>query len=106
MELEQETNEEDVVIPIPSPSQTIPMNPSNVLPGGSGPTESIYRSIIHFTVNKVELKLTAPWKTGKSWDSTGTGFYIGNKLIITNSHVVHHAASIRLERNGKPGTSL
>ena len=64
----------------------------------------IYRSIIHFTVNKVELKLTAPWKTGKTSDSTASGFYIGDKRIITNSHVVNNAASVRLERNGKPGT--
>ena len=40
-------------------------------------SESIYRSIIHFTVNKVELKLTSPWKTGSPKESTGTGFYIG-----------------------------
>jgi S1-C subfamily serine protease len=34
---------------------------------------------------------------------TGSGFYIGNKRILTNSHVVHNATSIRLERHGKPG---
>ena len=32
-------------------------------------TSDIYRSVIHFTVNKVELKLTAPWKTGRQHKS-------------------------------------
>lgn len=66
--------------------------------------EIIYRAVIHFTVNKVDLKLTSPWKTGSPKESTGTGFYIGDRRIITNSHVVRNASSIRVERNGKPGT--
>ena len=77
--------------------------PAAVPPSSLADTK-IYRSIVHFTVNKVELKLTAPWKTGKTSDSTATGFYIGNKRIVTNCHVVNNAASVRLERNGKPGT--
>lgn len=37
------------------------------------------------------------------WD---TGFFIGNKKILTNHHVISDATSIRLERNGQPGKSL
>ena len=50
------------------------------------------------------MKLSSPWKTGSPKESTGTGFYIGKNRIVTNCHVVKHATSIRLERNGKPGT--
>lgn len=44
-----------------------------------------------------------PWKVSDPQTSTGTGFYLGEKLIITNSHVIHNNTSIRLERHGQPG---
>jgi S1-C subfamily serine protease len=69
-------------------------------------TESLlaYRAIIYFYVDRVVIDLAHPWKTGNPGASTGTGFYIGNKRIITNCHVVSNSTSIRLKRSGSPGT--
>ena len=59
--------------------------------------------MIHFTNHAVSPLLLKPWKVGDPQASTGTGFYIGEKRIVTNSHVIHHSTSIRLERHGQPG---
>ena len=59
--------------------------------------------MIHFTNHAVSPLLLKPWKVADPQASTGTGFYIGEKRIITNSHVIHHSTSIRLERHGQPG---
>ena len=61
-------------------------------------------AIIHFTVDKASLDLKHPWKSLNPRSSTGTGFYIGQRLIVTNCHVIKDATSIRLMRNGQPGT--
>eukprot|EP01045_Picozoa_sp_COSAG04_P005711 COSAG04_NODE_268_length_18517_cov_9.260940_12_plen_328_part_00 len=66
--------------------------------------ESIpFGAVIHFTNHAVSPLLLKPWKVADPQASTGTGFYIGEKRIITNSHVIHHSTSIRLERHGQPG---
>jgi S1-C subfamily serine protease len=45
----------------------------------------------------------APWKAGSRNTYTGTGFYIGDKKIITNHHVIKGQTSLRLKRNGQAG---
>ena len=62
-----------------------------------------FGAVIHFTNHSVAPMLLKPWKVGDPQASTGTGFYIGDKIIITNSHVIHHNTSLRLERHGQPG---
>ena len=62
-----------------------------------------FGSVIHFTNHSVQPMLMKPWKVGDPQTSTGTGFYLGDRLIITNSHVIHNNTSIRLERHGQPG---
>jgi S1-C subfamily serine protease len=62
-----------------------------------------FGSVIHFTTHSVAPMVLKPWKVGDPQTSTGTGFFLGNKTIITNSHVVHNHTSIRLERHGQPG---
>ena len=62
-----------------------------------------FGAVIHFTNHSVEPMLLKPWKVSDPQTSTGTGFYMGDKIIITNSHVVHHNTSLRLERHGQPG---
>ena len=42
-------------------------------------------------------------KVGDPQASTGTGFYLGDKTIISNSNVIHNNTSIRLERHGQRG---
>ena len=60
-------------------------------------------AVIYFSVSSVSCNLKNPWKTEDPQRWHGTGFYIGNKRIITNHHVIDNATSIRLERNGQPG---
>ena len=62
-----------------------------------------YGSVIHITSHSVDLDLAKPWKVGSPRTGTGTGFHIGGKHILTNSHVIHNHTSIRLERHGQPG---
>ena len=62
-----------------------------------------FGAVIHFTNHSVAPMLLKPWKVGDPQASTGTGFYIGDKTIITNSHVIHDNTSVRLERHGQPG---
>jgi len=66
-------------------------------------SEIQYGAVIHFTTHYVNPQLLRPWKMGDPHTCTGTGFYIGDKRVITNSHVVHNHTSIRLERHGQPG---
>ena len=62
-----------------------------------------FGSVIHFTNHSVAPLALQPWKVGDPQASTGTGFYLGDKTIVTNSHVVHDNTSLRLERHGQPG---
>ena len=62
-----------------------------------------YESIIHFTNSNARLNLFSPWKVHSPQTSTGTGFYIGNKRILTNCHVVKDNTSLRVFKHGTPG---
>jgi len=65
--------------------------------------EILYGAVIHFTTHYVNPQMLRPWKMGDPHTCTGTGFFIGDKRILTNSHVIHNHTSIRLERHGQPG---
>jgi len=65
--------------------------------------EILYGAVIHFTTHYVNPQLLRPWKMGDPHTCTGTGFFIGERRILTNSHVIHNHTSIRLERHGQPG---
>mmetsp|Transcript_90889 Transcript_90889/g.142770 ORF Transcript_90889/g.142770 Transcript_90889/m.142770 type:complete len:541 (-) Transcript_90889:56-1678(-) len=65
--------------------------------------EILYGAVIHFTTHYVNPQLLRPWKMGDPHTCTGTGFFIGDRRILTNSHVIHNHTSIRLERHGQAG---
>ena len=77
--------------------------------GVQGATSNMHRSeatvpfnaLIHFMTFSTEPELSKPWMMKKPQVSTGTGFYIGNRRILTNSHVIRHATSLRVERHGQ-----
>ena len=94
--------------------------PSELLPptsvGGSGlerigsnvaraelPPSIAFGAVVHFTNHSVSPSQLHAWKAGAAKTYTGTGFYMGNKMIITNSHVIHNQTSLRLKRHGQPG---
>ena len=62
-----------------------------------------YDAIIHFTNSDAVLDLFNPWKVNSPRVSTGTGFYIGDKRILTNCHVVKDTTSLRVFKHGCPG---
>jgi S1-C subfamily serine protease len=62
-----------------------------------------YGAVIHFTTHVVKPNVLKPWKAHDPTQSTGTGFCISNRQIVTNNHVVDFSSSIRVERHGKPG---
>jgi hypothetical protein len=64
-----------------------------------------FNALIHFLTFSTELELSKPWQMKKPMVSTGTGFYIGNRRILTNSHVIRNATSLRVERHGQVRTA-
>ena len=62
-----------------------------------------FEAVIHFTNSDAILNLSAPWKVNAPTTSTGTGFAIGNKRILTNCHVVHGNTSLRVFKHGVAG---
>ena len=62
-----------------------------------------FEAVIHFTNSDAILNLAAPWKVNAPTTSTGTGFAIGNKRILTNCHVVHGNTSLRVFKHGVAG---
>lgn len=95
---------DDVDSPLLSPEKTLAREGHT----SKGPNkvvvpEILYGAVIHFTTHYVNPQLLRPWKMGDPHTCTGTGFFIGDRRIVTNSHVVHNHTSIRLERHGQPG---
>ena len=72
-------------------------------PATSDSTSLPYEAIIHFTNSDAVLDLANPWKVGSPQVSTGTGFCIGKKRILTNRHVVANTTSLRVFKHGSPG---
>jgi len=59
-----------------------------------------FGSVVLLEVRKVSRIYLRPWQMSRQWSSSGTGFAIGDKRILTNDHVVKHATDIRLRKHG------
>ena len=62
-----------------------------------------FEAIIHITNSDAVVQLHSPWKVHSPRTSTGTGFSIGGKRILTNHHVVAFSTSLRVFKHGVPG---
>lgn len=62
-----------------------------------------FEALIHITNSDAVVDLHAPWKVKSPRTYTGTGFSIGNKMILTNHHVVASSTSLRVFKHGVPG---
>lgn len=62
-----------------------------------------YGAVLHFKTTAIAPNTLRPWKQNDPITFTGTGFYLGDKRIMTNCHNIRDSASIRLERHGQPG---
>jgi S1-C subfamily serine protease len=53
-------------------------------------------------VKKTTVSYSSPWKKASQSSSTGTGFLITERYIVTNAHVVQHATSILARAQTSP----
>jgi len=62
-----------------------------------------FEAVVHITNSNAVVQLHSPWKVQSPQTSTGTGFSIGNKMLLTNHHVVASSTSLRVAKHGVPG---
>lgn len=60
------------------------------------------RSLIRITTTSQEPDYKVPWNPGAVQRSVGAGFYIGERRMLTNAHVVSNSRFITVEREGDP----
>ena len=63
-----------------------------------------FEAVVHIANCAAVPDLTAPWKVMDPNSSTGTGFCIGGRRILTNNHVVECSTALRISKHGKPGS--
>jgi S1-C subfamily serine protease len=61
------------------------------------------QAVVKIFVRSVDTSYTSPWQKMDAETSTGSGFHIGSKLILTNAHVVYNGVSVRVQRPGLAG---
>ena len=59
-------------------------------------------STVKLFVKKTTVSYSSPWKKASQSASTGTGFLITERYIVTNAHVVQHATSILARAQTSP----
>ena len=60
------------------------------------------RSLVRITTTSQEPDYKVPWNPGSIQRGVGAGFYIGNRRLLTNAHVVSNSRFISVEREGDP----
>jgi len=63
-------------------------------------TEKIMQSVIKLFVQKSTPNYSMPWQMKRQQHSTGSGFVISGKRILTNAHVVAYQKSVRVRKHG------
>ncbi len=59
--------------------------------------EQLSKSVVKIFTTSNSPDLSEPWKKQAAQESSGTGVVIEGKRILTNAHVVNHAANIRVQ---------
>ncbi|TGL47623.1 serine protease [Leptospira wolffii] len=60
--------------------------------------DSVRKSVVQIKVYSQAFSAYTPWTTDGVRASSGTGFLIGNKRILTNAHVISNAKFIQVQR--------
>jgi S1-C subfamily serine protease len=60
----------------------------------------VRNSVFKITVTSEEPDYRQPWKKNNAGTSTGSGFYIGERRIMTNAHVIASGRFITVQRDG------
>lgn len=69
-------------------------------PAAAASLDSLRQSVFKIQVTASEPSFVEPWKRQASQQSSGTGFYIGDRRILTNAHVIANATYITVLRDG------
>ena len=96
------------------PSAAGPGGPSEQLPPGMDEAmaaalvaqqeaQRTMQAVVKLFVRSVDTSYTSPWQKMDAATGTGSGFSIGNRLLLTNAHVVYNGVSVRVQRPGLPG---
>ncbi|CAE8635265.1 unnamed protein product [Polarella glacialis] len=59
-------------------------------------------SVCKLFVKKAPSNFSDPWRKHSQQSSTGTGFLVGGRWIVTNAHVVHRAVSVLVRATTGP----
>lgn len=59
-------------------------------------------SVCKLFVKRVPCNFADPWRKHSQQSSTGTGFLVAGKWIVTNAHVVHRAVSVLVRATSGP----
>lgn len=64
--------------------------------------DEIRRSVYKIRLVSEEPDFQTPWNARAASTSYGTGFFIGDRRILTNAHVVSNARYLTVQRDGEP----
>jgi len=59
-------------------------------------------SVCKLFVKKVPANFADPWRKHSQQSSSGTGFLVGGRWIVTNAHVIHRAVSVLVRATSGP----
>jgi S1-C subfamily serine protease len=57
-------------------------------------------SVIKIFCTHTDPNFSLPWQKKRQYQSTGSGFAIGNRRLLTNAHCVEHHTQIKVKRRG------
>jgi S1-C subfamily serine protease len=60
-------------------------------------------AVVKIFVRSVDTSYSTPWQKLETESSSGSGFAISGRRVLTNAHVVNNCNSLRLQRPGRPG---
>ncbi len=75
---------------------------SIAIPAAALSSAGVRRSVFKIQTVKQEPLALTPWKRSPQAQSSGTGFFIGDGMIMTNAHVVANATYLAVLRDGDP----
>mmetsp|Transcript_19849 Transcript_19849/g.44233 ORF Transcript_19849/g.44233 Transcript_19849/m.44233 type:complete len:720 (+) Transcript_19849:118-2277(+) len=65
-------------------------------------TKMVHSCIVKLIVQRVDPNYAEPWRTRTQTSSSGTGFLVSGRRIITNAHVVQNCTHVRARKSLSP----
>jgi S1-C subfamily serine protease len=77
----------------------VPIALALLLAGAARGEDKLRPSILKISVTQRAPQLTQPWNKASASESSGTGFVIDGRRLLTNAHVVRYASQIYVQAN-------